>query len=559
MKLFKPALTISILFLVISCSNKEQSNEIVKPSNENAEQTLSGVFDIPELYVTPSPHDTCSYSFPATEKVIDYDVSPLGNTVALITRENERYALKLWEFTKLEISDICELHQGFEPKAIVWHPQANAIFIMGSGNSEYQILRLEKNGDNWSTKKIFSTSNVLRRLVACPRPFITEYNNQTRKETYTYRIFFGMENGVNSFRVVSITEKGDRLYQVVGPSNTFSQAAEFDAGLNPSEIESNWALPLGFHPAGHELIWQDKQNKFHVAKYSSKAWGESKPLNINITSGTITPTPNGLGFIHWQKEKNGIGTYIIQNKKEIIQLNNYKFIATPSSVPDGKGIVGLIRRDNNDVLSYIPIEIPLADVANAWMFVNSQEELNLFSKNSGLFRPNQGDQLYQIYETENYYCNAYDRTSPTRPYIVTTDIFWELFGAAYQGLFIIKERDEAIPNFWTFVEKASYYYENSPKESKWEQIFIALRALQSNERKHNEVAKMLKAADDVSDLTHENFAFSNLKPRGHYTSSPEMQMYFRAFMYFTSIYKNNNALIEELMQLPPDIAVYAEN
>ena len=38
------------------------------------------------------------------------------------------------------------------------------------------------------------------------------------------------------------------------------------------------------------------------------------------------------------------------------------------------------------------------------------------------------------------------------------------------------------------------------------------------------------------ELNDHSFDFSELKPRGHYTSSNEMQTYFRAFKYFTSIF-----------------------
>ncbi len=84
---------------------------------------------------------------------------------------------------------------------------------------------------------------------------------------------------------------------------------------------------------------------------------------------------------------------------------------------------------------------------NAWLFCDSNSDLDLFEKNGGLFRPLDCEQLYRLYESENYYCRGYDETTPTRPYLVTTDIFWELFAAAYEGLFIVKERDQAIPAF----------------------------------------------------------------------------------------------------------------
>jgi len=44
--------------------------------------------------------------------------------------------------------------------------------------------------------------------------------------------------------------------------------------------------------------------------------------------------------------------------------------------------------------------------------------------------------------------------TPTRPYLVTTDIFWELVASAYEGTFIVQERQQAMPAFWAFVDAA---------------------------------------------------------------------------------------------------------
>ncbi len=206
----------------------------------------------------------------------------------------------------------------------------------------------------------------------------------------------------------------------------------------------------------------------------------------------------------------------------------------------------------------MPVKIPLPDVLNAWMYIKTPEELELFSKHYGLFRPDQGDQLYKLYETENYYCNDYCRNVPTRPYLVTTDIFWELFGAAYQGLFIVKERDGAMPAFRSFIQAAATFTQSSRKESKWRQVFAVLNDLYVNNTSNPEVNRIIAEKDCKSDISGELFAYSELTPRGHYTSTPEIRTYFKAFRYFTTILKNNQAALEELNNLPVDVSEYAE-
>ena len=553
----------AFICIIVYCSGtvnqeKEKTN-IIQVSLSDSAQSMQGVFDIPELKILSSPDSLTTLTLQNNEKVIDYDVSPAGRMVAILTEKEAKSALKFWDIKTSSISESYSLPDSFMCKAIAWHPLANALFVMGTLHSEYRILRIEKRSNTWKNMYIFKSSQPIRRLVPCPRPFITTYDAKTQKSYYAYRIFFGMDNGDKSYRIVSITEFGTRFYQVIGPAKTITSYKEDDYSIVPSQIEASWALPIAFHPAGHQLIWEDKNNAFQIATYDSKVWGESKPIRTALKKGgTITPTPNGLGLLHWQKDIQGIGIYLLTNKTEEIQLKNYSFLSTPSSVPDGKGIVGLTKINNTYTLNYLPINVPLADVLNAWMYIQSPEELTLFQHNYGLFRSeNNSDQLYQLYETENYYCNRYDKSSPTRPYLVTTDIFWELFGAAYQGLFIVNERDEAIPNFWQFIDRANVYFKD--KNSKWTNVFTVIQELKSNKNSTNqEVQKIKKGTDAISEITNANYTFSDLKPRGHYTSTPETETYFKAFRYFTTILSNDKEAVKELEQIPDEITKFAE-
>ena len=553
--------TVFFSFSILQGQPQRNTENPISVDNDTV-TVIKGVFDIPELKIAASPAAAVSFSFPESEKVLDYDVSPAGIEVAtLVNKDRKECCVRFWHIGSDEISENIQLPEGFSSKAIVWHPNGKVIFVMGLSEGKYCIYRIQKQENKWNLRKIFSTVSQLRRLIVCPRPFIinSDYSNgRSPKEDYTYRLFFGMDNGDMTYRIVSITENGGRFYQVIGPSKTFAKG---DKGrIEPSTIESGWALPIAFHPAGHELIWQDRNNIFNVAAYNAKFWGKSKRLSADlINKGTITPTPNGLSLIHWQNDKPGIGVFLFASRKEESQLQNFRFVSTPSSTPDGKGIVGLTLSGNNRyTLNYLPVSVPLADVVNAWMYTGSEEEISLFQKNLGLFRPNQYDQMYKLYDSENYYCGDYDRKSPTRPYLVTTDIFWELFGAAYQGIFIVKERDEAMPDFWKFINAATAYLKNSAKESAWLPVFLTLQDFVEGKMQNPEVKYIIDEKDRKSSLTGALYPFSELKPRGHYTSTPSMQKYFKAFRFFTTIYKGQDSKIKELNALPDSIKRYAE-
>jgi len=315
--------------------SKFDKNLKISKSEYNDTSTINKIYSIPELHVKPSPNTVQQITFSESERIIDYDVSPKGIVVAALIKNNSsQYWIKFWEIGNKEISEKFQIPAGLKTNSIAWHPRGNSVFIMGKMMSKYQIYKVVKKNNKWTSLRIFSTPTKLRRLVFCPRPFYTT------DDFLEYRIFFGMDNGDKSYRIVSITENGKKLYQVVGPQKTISYFE--NSGVEPSSMVASWALPLTFHPAGHQLIWQDNKHNFYVAKYNSKFWGNYKKMKINIEKkGTITPTPNGLGFIHWQKGKRGIGVYLLSTIREEMQISDYLFISTPSSVPDGKGIVGL--------------------------------------------------------------------------------------------------------------------------------------------------------------------------------------------------------------------------
>jgi len=161
-----------------------------------------------------------------------------------------------------------------------------------------------------------------------------------------------------------------------------------------------------------------------------------------------------------------------------------------------------------------------------------------------------------LYETENY-----GRNSISCPYLVTTDIFWELFAAAYQGIFIVKEREQAIPNFWQFIDKADNYFKTNHKTSKWNDVFTALKDFQANHISNEEALRIINETNEISEVTEKYYAYSDLKPRGHYTSSADMKLYFKAFRYFTTILSDsaNQHILMELEKLPSEITQYAVN
>ena len=99
---------------------------------------------------------------------------------------------------------------------------------------------------------------------------------------------------------------------------------------------------------------------------------------------------------------------------------------------------------------------------------------------------------------------------------------------------------------------------NSKRESKWAPVFSALTDLYSGNFKNQEVTRINNETNCYTDIIKDNYAYSDLKPRGHYTSSPEMVKYCKAFRYFTTILKKDQEALKALNLLPSEIISFAE-
>lgn len=301
-------------------------------------------------------------------------------------------------------------------------------------------------------------------------------------------------------------------------------------------------IPERFHPAGNVMLWENGNHCFQKVEYEENNWYD-KPENLvgaeSLCGGGMAYTPNGADLLHWQSGKNGVELVYDRGKHTKLVADGTRFLSMPSSVPDGRGLVGVTESNGREAAAYIPIDVPLADVANAWMFLQSTHDRELLVENSGLFRSlDDREQLYQLYDSESYSCgHDYNEAVPTRPYLVSTDIFWELYAAAFEGIFILSERESAIPAFWDFVTKASTVLNAGHPNSKTAKVFSTLVDIHNGRVAPDSEAGKIMRSDGVSPslITGKNFDFGNLKPRGHYVTDTELQKYFRASKYLTDI------------------------
>ncbi|MGC2110709.1 MAG: DUF3160 domain-containing protein, partial [Candidatus Korobacteraceae bacterium] len=503
-----------------------------------------------ELNVAPSPNAPSELSLPLGTTVVDYDIWPTGPDVLILLHDASGNHVVTWHVGDAKAVPLLDLPSALDARAIAVHPRGNRFFISGQSGEQWIILVADEQNGKWTEHNVYHSTYELRRLLMAPRPFQIGWAVQGQP-LESYRIFFAERQPGGEYSTRSITEEGKREYQVIGPEASYVKLPGEDE--QPARNFVGSALPVAFHPSGHILIWQDAKGCFQELPYAGWNWGKPSPMAGNPCGGSLTVTPNGAALLQWKRGQPGITVIANHGHSASTQARNYEFIATPSSTPDGKGIVGLVESGNQQALVYVPIDVPLADVINAWMFIESPADEQMLAKNPGMLRPTDDEQLYQLYDSELYTMHPADTMEPARPYLVTTDIFWEVFASAYEGTFIVKERQQAMPRFWAFVRAARKSLQASAPNSPWGLAFDAVAESRSEAKATNAEALHIQQADGEfkSSVFGAPFDFTELRPRGHYTSTPEMEAYFKAVHYLTSLAAKKGA--EDLNSLPANV------
>ena len=488
-------------------------------------------FNEEEPVVVASPTQPVSFELPAGTTVRDYEASPTGREAAVIVEDGaHRQRIAFWQFSTSAFARVVDVPPQTSLAALAWHPNGQALFLLATGTAGSQIVKFDTASRTFAPSQVYATDKSLRRLVVGPRPF-----QVSDDKVPSLRLFFGekLPNGGYALRTVS--ENGKAPYTVVGPEHDATFRGRGD-DESPNTTIAPFGLPLQFHPAGNALIWEDGKKCLHRIRYGEDNWGKAEPFGGDC-GHTVTYTPNGIATIDWQPGRPGIRIHGLIDGTDEAVLGEQMFDSIPSHMPDGKGVVAVTSGNGRKVLRYLPINVPLANVANAWMYIESVADQQSFTGNRGLFRPlPQHDQLYQLYDTESYLCGEPDARIPTRPYFVTTDLFWELYGAAFDGLFIVLEREQAMPAFTGFVALADADLRKRRPGSPMAKAFAAARAVLDGRSENDAEARLIVAAGGLTQSPALNIPldYAQFRPRGHYTSD-DQKRYFAAVRYLSAL------------------------
>jgi hypothetical protein len=470
--------------------------------------------------VAPSP-STAQQMVLTDLTPIDVAVWPTGPDAAvLVTDKSGKGRVVAWRAGETRTTPIAELPSGFVPRGIAAHTTRRVLFVSGEMGGKSQILSLTQSGTSWNTAMIFETPNRVGHMLVSSRPFYVQ-------DCARHRIFFAATLNDGSASLRSVAENGKVEYQIAGPKSgvvaaldTFPDPERPNGAIEPS------AAPMSIHPRGEPLLWQDGRGCAHASTYADKNWQKHELLTGVPCGGVVSITPNGAAYLQWRSGQSGISVLRADGRAPSQQAGSYTFRTAPISTPDGKGVIGIV----SNTLAFAPIDVPLGDVANVWQLAANACEEERFVRDGGLFRggPAGTAQLYSLYDHMNY-------AGYPSPLLVTTDLFWENFGAAFGGTMILLERRFAMNAFWSFVQSANEELSAKAPTSLWGKTFAAVAALKSGAA-NPETQRILKdSVELMSSVLDSMYNFAELKPRGHYTSDDEVKQYFRAVHYLTQI------------------------
>ncbi len=490
----------------------------------------ASIFDEVEPVVVPAPASPRQLPLPPGTRVVDMAVSPLGPEAIVLTEDAASVQRLLrWNLASDAAPAAVELKGLPRLNSLAWHPKGSVLFAAGGAD----ILAFEPARLQAAPRRLWTNGRPVADLVAAPRPF--GYGDKP-----AYRLMFAETQPDGHTGVRSVREDGTVAYLLTGlvEDPPLQVDESLKESVNVEEAGGPLAVadmrPVGFHPAGHVLMLADGRGCFLRWFYSLDNWGKSEPFGRDC-GGWVGYAPNGATLLRWHPGRPGVELGDSHEAARRVALPDTVLALPPRITADGRGLVIATAAD----VQYQPIEIPLADVVNAWMFIETPADRRLLTAEGGVLRHfgEQPDQLYQFYDTESYLCGGPDSRAPTRPYLVTTDIFWEVYAAAYQGIFMTVERQRAMPAFRAMVDGAAAALKVQAPDSRLARAFAAAQAVLAGQPAGNAEASQIVAAAGTArsadwdiDLDYADFA-----PRSHYVKDAGGQNYFRAVRYLARL------------------------
>lgn len=303
-------------------------------------------------------------------------------------------------------------------------------------------------------------------------------------------------------------------------------------------VETGGDLPE-WSPSGNMIIYETENGKYGGLSYSQSDWWKSASTVIPATEGILRWSPNQKAFLEFVDKE---GTVYISDRDNMIKrqvLAGKKVTSMPAYFPDGRGLAYTQQRDGKSVLSIEPIDDPMGDVANIWMYPYSNSQKEKLARNQILLFKTKSEQIYNIYETEFYSCDGPDESEHARPYIVTSDAVLETFYSAFSSLLTYVERQGFTSALKEFAARGLEAARAKKSRRDIEQLFLIGRGLidPTNVKElpadaKEVIEKITNASGKGKSLFGFEIDYSDFFIRGKYERDKDLQAYFRALKWF---------------------------
>ena len=121
-----------MLALSVDASAEPLTQSIATSGAKPVQRTSA--FDEPETVIVPAPGQAVAYTLPTGMTVVDYEVAPAGNTVALVIETAaHRQQLAFWQFDGQKLARSLDIPAGTRIASLAWHPQGKDLFLLESG------------------------------------------------------------------------------------------------------------------------------------------------------------------------------------------------------------------------------------------------------------------------------------------------------------------------------------------------------------------------------------------------------------------------------------------
>lgn len=488
----------------------------------------------PEPVVQRTPIREAALALAPGERVLSLAVSRLEPVAAVALSAGGRSRLVLWDLRQPDrLSPLTLPDPGPDGalSAVAFHPTKPLLYASVKVKDQWQLKELDMRTWRWGVSAVARSALPFNDLRVSPLPFTVSPGGPA------HRLYFSVFQAGIGFGTGSVATTGHRYYLFHGakplPVAARSSAMDVRDGDDRAAplVADVAARPVSFHPQGTRMVLQDAKGCWielaHVADDWRTVSGQDStaapsrlrqafPKALACGTGEGEFLPNGLGWIHWRPSDPGVTLTIGEATARL--AGDLRFASAPRLTADGAVLVGVTDAAQVLTLRARPVSIALADVVNAGM-LNTDAELRLVVRHDGLLTREPHEQMHLFYDVENYEVRS-QADDPAYPYLVTTDLFWELFAAAYENLFTVSEDETAIPAFTEAVRalRARVSDGTTPPGPLADKILVAAA---------------LMDLDDNSEAVRAALTDPEYQPRGNYLRSKLAARYFTAMRMLT--------------------------